>query len=114
MLKLGPSINGLVTDGNTKLCCRGFVLTLFQSTKTYKIGFELTRDYTKLFPDRTVEIVQVTVDTHEVLLSFLLIYDDFRLKVPKLAKKDTLVMLSKTDKHLINITRQPYRWFIES
>ena len=23
---LGPSINGLVTDGNTKLCCRGFVL----------------------------------------------------------------------------------------
>ena len=29
---LGPSINGLVTDGNTKLCCRGFILALFQST----------------------------------------------------------------------------------
>ena len=89
-------------------------LTLFQSTKTYKNDFELTRDYTKLFPVRTVEIVQVTVDTHEVLLSFLLIYDDFWLKVPTLAKKDTLVMLSKTDKDLINITTQPYRWFIES
>ena len=22
---LGPSMNGLVTDGNTKLCCQGFV-----------------------------------------------------------------------------------------
>ena len=34
---LGPSMNGLVTDGNTKLCCRGFVLALFQSTTAYKI-----------------------------------------------------------------------------
>ena len=30
-------INGLVTDGNTKLCCRGFVLALFQSITAYKI-----------------------------------------------------------------------------
>ena len=30
-LYLGPSINGLVTDGNTKLFCRGFILELFQS-----------------------------------------------------------------------------------
>ena len=28
-LHFGPSINGLVTDGNTKLCCRGFILVLF-------------------------------------------------------------------------------------
>ena len=34
---LGPSINGLVTDGNSKLCCRGFILTLFQSNKVAKI-----------------------------------------------------------------------------
>ena len=33
-----PSVNGLVTDGNTKLCSRGFVLALFQST--YKIDSE--------------------------------------------------------------------------
>ena len=25
LFNLGPSINGLVTDGNTKLCCRGFI-----------------------------------------------------------------------------------------
>ena len=28
--KLGPSINGLVTDGNTKVCCRDFISALFQ------------------------------------------------------------------------------------
>ena len=33
MLKLGPSINGLVTDGNTKSCCRGFV---FNAISKYK------------------------------------------------------------------------------
>ena len=41
----GPSINGLVTDGNIKLCCRGFILTLFQSTTANKIDSEPTRDY---------------------------------------------------------------------
>ena len=34
--------NGLVTDGNTKLCCRGFILTLFQSTTANKNDFEHT------------------------------------------------------------------------
>ena len=30
---LGPSINGLITDRNTKICCQGFVLAGFiQST----------------------------------------------------------------------------------
>ena len=32
MVSLRPSINRLVTDGNTKLCGQGFVLVLFQST----------------------------------------------------------------------------------
>ena len=41
---LGPSINGLVTDGNTKLCCRGFILALFQSTTANKIDSEHTQD----------------------------------------------------------------------
>ena len=38
--ELGPTIKGLVTDGNTKLCCRGFVLALFQSTTADKIDSE--------------------------------------------------------------------------
>ena len=45
---LGPSINGLVTDGNTQLCCRDFILTLFQSTTAYNIDSEHTRDYNRL------------------------------------------------------------------
>ena len=42
---LGPSKHGLVTDGNTKLCCRGFILALFQSTTANKIDSEHTQDY---------------------------------------------------------------------
>ena len=48
-LYLAPSINGLVTNVNTKLCCRGFVLELFRSTTAYEIGSGNTRDYMKLF-----------------------------------------------------------------
>ena len=44
-LKLGPSINRLVTGGNTKSCCRGFVLALFQSITANKIDSEQTREY---------------------------------------------------------------------
>ena len=36
-LELGPSINGLVTDGFTKVYCRGFDLALFQSATVNKI-----------------------------------------------------------------------------
>ena len=46
--KLGPSINRLVTDGNTKLCYGGFILVLFQSDTANKIYSELTRDYKRL------------------------------------------------------------------
>ena len=47
---LGPSRNGLVTDGNTKLCCRGFILTLFKSTTANKIDSEHTRHYKRFTP----------------------------------------------------------------
>ena len=57
---LGPSINGLVTDRNRKLSCRGFGLGLFQSNTANKIYSEHTRDYKKLFPVCKVEILQVT------------------------------------------------------
>ena len=65
-----PSINGLVTDGNTKICCRGFVLGPFQSTTACKINSKYTQDYTKLFTVCEVEISQVTVNKIEVLSSF--------------------------------------------
>ena len=67
---LAPSLNRLLTYGNTKLCCRGFVLALFQSTTAYKIDSEHTRDYTKLFPVGKYGILQVTVNRIEVLSSF--------------------------------------------
>ena len=72
-LYLGPSINGLVTEVNTKLCCRGFVLALFQSTTAYKIiiDSEHIQDYTKLFSLCKVEILQVTENIIESFIIFL-------------------------------------------
>ena len=87
---LGPSINGLVTDGNTKLCCRGFVLALFQSTTANKIDSEHTQDYKRLLPVCEAKILRVTVKKKlKFSHLFMLISDDFRLKVPKIAKKGT-------------------------
>ena len=60
----------LVTDGNTNICCRGFVLASFQSTTAYIIYSEHIQDYTKLYPIYKVEILQVTVNKIDVL-SFL-------------------------------------------
>ena len=71
---LGPSINGLITDGNTKLCCREFILALFQSTKANEIDSEHTRDYKRLLPVCEAEIIRVTVKIIEVFSSF---YVDF-------------------------------------
>ena len=71
---LGPSINGLVTDGNTKLCRRGFILAPFQSTTANKIDSEHTQDYKKLQPVCEAKILRVTVKRIEVLSSF---YIDF-------------------------------------
>ena len=39
-MQLRPSKNGLDTDGNTKICCHGFILALFQSTTANKINSE--------------------------------------------------------------------------
>ena len=63
-------MNGLVTDENTKLYCRGFVLALFQSTTAFKIDSEHTRGYTNLFLVCIGAILQSTVNKIEVFLSF--------------------------------------------
>ena len=68
--KLGPSINGLVTDGNTKLYCRSFILVLIQSTRANKIDSEHTRDYKRLHPVCEAEILLATVKRIEVFSSF--------------------------------------------
>ena len=71
---LGPSINGLVTDGNTKLCSRGYILVLFQSNTTNKCGSEHTQDYKRVLPVCEAKILRVTVKRIEVFSSF---YVDF-------------------------------------
>ena len=84
---LGPSINGLVTDGNIKLCCRGLILALFQSTTVNKIDSEHTRDYKRLIPICEAEILRVTVKELKFSHLFMLISGDFQLKVLKIAKR---------------------------
>ena len=66
LFSLGPSINGLVTDGNTKLCCRGFILALFKTTTANKIYSENTRHYKGLLPVCKVLILQVTENRIEI------------------------------------------------
>ena len=80
MQQLGPSINRLVTSGNTKLCCRAFILAQFHSTTANKIDSEHIQDYKTLLLVCEVEIRQVTVKQIEVFSSSRLISDDFRLK----------------------------------
>ena len=87
--RLGPSINGLVTEGNTKLCCQCFVLELFQSMTANKMDYEHTRDYKRLLPVCKPETLRVTVKRIEVFSSFYVVFDDFQLKVLKLAEKGT-------------------------
>ena len=74
MLNLGPSINGLITDRNTKLCCRGFIVALFQSTTANKIYSEHKQDYKRLLPIWEAEILRITVKRIEVISTF---YVDF-------------------------------------
>ena len=64
------SIKGLVTDGNTKLRCRGFILALLQSTTAHKIDSEHTRDYKRLLLVFEAEILRVTVKINEIFSSF--------------------------------------------
>ena len=54
---LVPTIYRLVTDGNAKLCCRGLILGLFQSTSANKIDSEHRRDYRRLNPVCEAEIL---------------------------------------------------------
>ena len=72
---LRPSINGLVTNGITKLCCRGFILALFQSITANKIDSEHTRDYKRLLSECEAKILQVTVKRNEVFSSFYVYID---------------------------------------
>ena len=37
--RLRPSIPGLVTNGPSKICCRGYILVLFQTTTAIKLMF---------------------------------------------------------------------------
>ena len=69
-LNLGPSINGLVTDENIKLCCRGFISALFQRTTANKIDSEHTRQYKRLLLVCEAAILQFTVKRIEVFSSF--------------------------------------------
>ena len=78
---LGPSINGLVTDGNTKLCCRDFILALFQSTTANKIDSEHTRDYKRLLTVCEAEILRATLKELKFAHLFMLIFANFRLQV---------------------------------
>ena len=66
-------MNGLVTNGNTKLCCRlveALFLALFQSTTSNKIESEHTQDYKRLPPMWEAEILRVTAKRIEVFSSF--------------------------------------------
>ena len=67
--KLGPSINGLVTHRNSKLCCRGFILALFQSSTAKKIDSERKQDYKRILQVCEAEILRVTVKGIEVYSS---------------------------------------------
>ena len=81
--ELGPSINGLVTDGNTKLYCRGFILALFQSTTANKFNSEHTREYKRLLPVCEAKILRVTVKRLIFSHLFTLNSDEFLAKSAK-------------------------------
>ena len=55
----------------------------FQSTTANKIDSEHTQDYKRLLPVCEAEILQVTVKRIDFFSSFVLFYDNFRLKVLK-------------------------------
>ena len=62
---------------------------LYFSAISNKIDSEHTLDYKTLLPVCEAEILRVTVKIIEVSHLFMLISDDSRLKVPKIAKKVT-------------------------
>ena len=76
-------MNGLVTDGNTKLCCRGFILALFQTTTANTIDSKHTRGYKRLLPACEAEILRVTLKRFKVFPIFMSILTSFGLKCQK-------------------------------
>ena len=62
---------------------------IFQSTTANKIEPEQTRRCKRLLPVYEAEILRVTLKRIEVFPIFMLISDEFRLKVPKIAKNGT-------------------------
>ena len=51
------------------------------------IDFEHTQDYKRLLPVCDAEILRVTVKELNFSHLFMVISDDFRIKVPKIAKR---------------------------
>ena len=62
---------------------------LFQSTTANKTDSVHTRDYKRLLPVCEAKILQVTVKELKFSHLFMLISDNFRLIVLKIAKKGT-------------------------
>ena len=58
---------------------------LFESTTANKIDSEHTQDYKRLLPVWEAEILQVTVKKVKFSHLSMLVSDDFRLKVSKIA-----------------------------
>ena len=67
----------------------GLYLSAFQSTTANKIDSEHTQDYKRLLPVREAEIYELQQKELKFSHLFMLISDDFRLKVQKIAKKCT-------------------------
>ena len=66
-------------------------LALFQSNTANKCGSEHTRDYKRLLPVYEAKILRVPVKELKFSHLFMLISDNFWLKMPKLAKTGTSV-----------------------
>ena len=66
-----------------------FILALFKSTTAKKIDSEHTQDYKRLLPVCEAENLWVPLKIIEVFIIFMLISDNFQLKVPNIAKNGT-------------------------
>ena len=92
------SINGLVTDRSTKLCCRGFILALFQSTTANQIDSERTRDYKRLLPVCEAEILRVTVKRIDVMVLCFVVRDLFHVYLNRFEFHFLRLHINKTNK----------------
>ena len=79
-------LNGLVTDGNKEIRCRGFIVALFQSNTANKLDSEQHEQYPRLkevIPGSEVEILHQKSIKLKFYHLFRLISGDFQLKAPK-------------------------------